>query len=223
MNLDYSSRLQNLSLDCRISSRGYSSLPTRISRGTPAQTFTNVSKPRRSVSAADMAKMLNLSPGQQSLILPCGRGSTSVFFGASNTMSECFAVERIPADRVLQRPGASQVSELITPVRADARQLPSQTEYFDASFCRTRCSFGTDDLYPPYILRFLKPGARWWGKSLLQIRAPADAPEEILRSFRPVLQFTHQAGGESISRIAGRRRFCTPISTTGCSNSGRIE
>jgi len=134
--------------------------------------------------ASDMAKMLHLSPGMRVLDLACGRGSTSVFLARKYNV-RVFAVDEFQPESVLQRPGASQVSELITPVRADARQLPFADEYFDAIFCMNSLFyFGTDDLYPPYLLRFLKRGGEMVvGSPCYRSELPADAPEEILLEF----------------------------------------
>jgi len=53
------------------------------------------------------------------------------------------------------------LQDAITPVRMDARSIDLPEEYFDAVFClNSYFYFGTDDLYLPYLTRFIRPEGR---------------------------------------------------------------
>ncbi len=134
--------------------------------------------------ASDMAKMLRLSPGMKVLDLACGHGSTSVFL-AKKYGVQVFAVDELPSDSLPERAAKAGVADLIMPIRADCRQLPFAAEDFDAVFCMNSLFyFGTDDLFPSYILSFLKPGGDLVvGSPCYREELAADAPEEFLIEF----------------------------------------
>jgi SAM-dependent methyltransferase len=144
--------------------------------------------------ASDMVKMLRLSAGMKVLDLACGRGSTSVFL-ARRFGVRVFAVDESPSDSLLERAAAAGVAELITPIRADCRHLPFAGEYFDAVFCMNSLFyFGTDDLFPPYILSYLKPGGELVvGSPCYRAELTADTPEEFLLEF-PACLAVHSPG-----------------------------
>lgn len=134
--------------------------------------------------AADMARLMKLSPGMRVLDLGCGEGATSVFL-AKRYGVVCHAVDRKIADSLKTRAQAAGVKDRVISVRADARDLPFAEGEFDAVFCMNAFFyFGTDDLYPSYLLRFLKPGGE------ICIGGPCYAdeiyegmPEEFLLEF----------------------------------------
>ena len=144
--------------------------------------------------ASDMAKMLRLSPGMKVLDLACGYGSTSVFL-AKKYGVRVFAVDELPSDSLLERAAKAGVADLIMPIRADCRHLPFAKEDFDAVFCmNSMFYFGTDDLFPPYILSFLKPGGNLVvGSPCYSEELAADAPEEFLLEF-PACLAVHSPG-----------------------------
>ena len=67
----------------------------------------------------------------------------------------------IPASDNQQRVVDAGVSNLVTPIHAEAHTLPFAAEFFDAivSFDAYQY-FGTADLYLGYLLDFLRPGGR---------------------------------------------------------------
>ncbi len=144
--------------------------------------------------ASDMAKRLTLSAGMKVLDLACGRGPTSVFLARKYGV-HVYAVDEAPADTLLDRATAAGVAELITSVRADCRHLPFAKEEFDAVFCMNSLFyFGTDDLYPPYVLEFLKPGGDLVaGSPSYREELTADTPEEFLLEF-PACLAVHSPG-----------------------------
>lgn len=144
--------------------------------------------------ASDMAKMLKLSAGMKVLDLACGRGSTSVFL-ARNYGVSVYAVDESPDDTLVDRAKAAGVAELITSVQADCRHLPFAAEDFDAIFCMNSLFyFGTDDLYPPYILSFLKPGGGLVvGSPCYREELADDTADEFLLEF-PACLAVHSPG-----------------------------
>ncbi len=138
--------------------------------------------------ASDMAKTLRLAPGMRIMDLGSGRGATAVFLARKYGV-RVFAVDEYKPDSVFERSGARELSDLIAPVRADARQLPFAEGFFDRIFCmNAHFYFATDDLYPPYILKFLKPdGEMVIGGPCYRDELTADTPEEFLLEFSACL------------------------------------
>lgn len=101
---------------------------------------------------------LDLRPGMHVLDLGCGTAKTSIFlareFGVRVTAADLWCS---PTDnhRLVCEMG---VQDLVTSIRADARDLPFAHESFDAIVAIDSFQyFGTDTLYLPYITQFLKP------------------------------------------------------------------
>jgi SAM-dependent methyltransferase len=134
--------------------------------------------------ASDMAKLLSLRRGMRVLDLGCGAGITSLFM-ARTFGAQIHAVDaELPLDLV-ERASRAGVSDLVIPVRADARNLPFDPGFFDAIFCMNAFFyFGTDDLYPPYLLGFLKEaGDIAIGSPCYREELSPDTPEELLLEF----------------------------------------
>jgi|CZKI01.1.fsa_nt_gi SAM-dependent methyltransferase len=134
--------------------------------------------------ASDMARLLTLKAGVRVLDLGCGEGTTSIFL-ARHFGARVFAVDEDLPDSLPLRASRAGVGGLVTPVRADARKLPFPPGSFDAVFSMNAFFyFGTDDLYPPYLLRFLKDrGELVIGSPCYREEIGADAPEEFLLEF----------------------------------------
>lgn len=112
--------------------------------------------------AADIAGELGLRPGMRVLDLACGGGTTAVFL-AKNYGVQVWAVDKNEMDeaKLAQRAQAAGVGALVTPVKAEAHALPFTAEFFDAVFClNSYFYFGTDDLYLPYLLKFVRTGGQ---------------------------------------------------------------
>jgi SAM-dependent methyltransferase len=61
----------------------------------------------------------------------------------------------------MQRIRDAGVEDGVFPLHTDARSLPFESEFFDATVCiDSICYFGTDDLYLNYLARFVKPGGQ---------------------------------------------------------------
>lgn len=134
--------------------------------------------------SADMAKRLALRPGMRVLDLACGVGTTALFLAKRHGV-HVWAVDGIEPAGLRDRAAAAGVGELVTPVAADARKLPFAEGFFDAVFCMNSLFyFGTDDLYPPYLADFLKPGGEVVvGSPCYRTELKGDEPEEFLMEF----------------------------------------
>ncbi len=98
-----------------------------------------------------------LEPGMIVLDLGCGRAKSSVFLARE------FGVKVVAADLWVSpsdnwaTAGELGVQDLVSPLHADARNLPFPHRYFDAIVAFDSWQYyGTDSLFLPYILQFLK-------------------------------------------------------------------
>jgi len=136
--------------------------------------------------AADMADELKLKPGMKVLDLACGAGTTAVFL-ARHYGVQVYAVDKneLDAPKLLVRAKAAGVNDRVFPVRAEAHALPFAAGFFDAVFClNSYFYFGTDDLYLPYLLKFVALGGKICvGSPCYREELPPDAPEEWLVEF----------------------------------------
>ncbi len=110
---------------------------------------------------SEMARKLELEPGMRVLDLCCGNSSSSIF------LARHYGVKVIALDRDAdptenwKRTRAAGLTDAITPMKMDARNILLPEDYFDAVFClNSYFYFGTDDLYLPYITRFIRAGGR---------------------------------------------------------------
>ena len=144
--------------------------------------------------ACDMAKLLELRPGMRVLDLACGAGTTSIYL-AKNFGVSVFAVDEDLSASLPRRAEDVGVGERVIPIRADARKLPFPEAHFDAVFCMNAFFyFGTDDLYPSYLLSFLKDGGELViGSPCYRAELDADTPEEFLLKF-PACLAVHSPG-----------------------------
>src|SRR5437870_3665868 len=103
-----------------------------------------------------LAEALTLAPGMRVLDLGCGRGASSIFlrreFGVHVWATDLWfsASER---GRRIDDAGAG---DGVTPIQAEARQLPFATEFFDAIVSIDSFPYyGTDEHYLNYLARSL--------------------------------------------------------------------
>jgi len=144
--------------------------------------------------ACDMAKLLELRRGMRVLDLACGAGTTSIYL-AKNFGVQVYAVDEDLSASLPRRAEDAGVSELVIPIRADARRLPFSRGFFDVVFCMNAFFyFGTEDLYPSYLLSFLKDGGELvMGSPCYRAELEADTPEEFLLEF-PACLAVHSPG-----------------------------
>jgi SAM-dependent methyltransferase len=136
--------------------------------------------------AADMADELNLRPGMKVLDLACGAGTTAIFL-ARRYGVQVYAVDKngLDADQLRNRAKTEGVQGLVFPTKADVRSLPFAPDFFDAVFCmNSYFYFGTDDLYLPYLMKFVAMGGRICvGSPCYREELPPNPPEEWLVEF----------------------------------------
>ena len=106
-----------------------------------------------------LAEAVDLQPGTRVLDLGCGRALSSIF------LQREFGVEVWAADlwfdpaENAQRIRDAGLAHAVHPLRADARALPFEPQFFDAVVSIDAFPyFGTDDLYLNNLARFIKPG-----------------------------------------------------------------
>jgi cyclopropane fatty-acyl-phospholipid synthase-like methyltransferase len=104
---------------------------------------------------------LDLAPGARVLDLGCGRAITSIFLAKEFDAQVVAADLWIKPTENWRRIDAAGQAELVTPLLAEAHDLPFAEGYFDAIVSIDAYHyFGTDALYLPYLSRFLAPGGR---------------------------------------------------------------
>jgi SAM-dependent methyltransferase len=141
--------------------------------------------------ASDMAKLLRPRPGMRVLDLGCGAGTTSIFL-AKTLGASVYALDEVLPESLSQRAVDAGVGNLVTPIRSDARNVPFPKEFFDAVFSMNAFFyFGTDDLYPSYLLSFLRNhGELVIGSPCYRAELVPDTPEEFLLEF-PACRAAH--------------------------------
>ncbi|MFG1609625.1 SAM-dependent methyltransferase [Actinoplanes sp. NPDC049265] len=104
---------------------------------------------------------LDLRPGARVLDLGCGRAATSIFLAREFGVRVVAADHWVKAAENWERIEAAGQAGQIMPVQAEAHDLPFAEGYFDAVVSVDAYHyFGTDDLYLPYLSRFLAPGGQ---------------------------------------------------------------
>ena len=99
-----------------------------------------------------------LQPGMAVLDLGCGRAKTSIFLAREFDVNVWAVDLWIDPQENRQRIVDAGLSNRITPIQATARDLPLEPGSFDAILAFDSIQyFGTDALFLPYIVQFLKP------------------------------------------------------------------
>lgn len=125
----------------------------------PQWVMTNQMGPNALWLAESLTEVLNISAGCKVLDLGCGRAMTSIFlareFGARVWATDLW----VPATENQQRIIEADVDDLVTPIHAEAHNLPYATGFFDVIVSIDAYHyFGTADLYLGYLAEFLRPG-----------------------------------------------------------------
>src|SRR5881397_1091960 len=106
-----------------------------------------------------LTEALDLRPGMRVLDLGCGRAASSIFLHREFAVQVWATDLWFSTSENLQRIRDAGVEDGVFPMHADARALPFATEFFDAVVSiDSFVYYGTDDLYLPYLARFVKPG-----------------------------------------------------------------
>ncbi|HVA05844.1 MAG TPA: methyltransferase domain-containing protein [Acidimicrobiales bacterium] len=108
-----------------------------------------------------LTDVLPIESGMRVLDLGCGRAMTSIFL-AKEFGAEVWATDLwIGAEANQARIDAAGLSDVVTPVHAEAHALPFEPGFFHAVVSVDAFHyFGTNDLYIGYITRFLRDGGR---------------------------------------------------------------
>lgn len=111
--------------------------------------------------AAEMARKLALQPDMRVLDLGCGHAASSIFLARHHGVTVFAADSQVPPGSNWQRVQRAGVADGVIPLHMDARAIFFPEDYFDAVFSlNAYLYFGTDDLYLPYLARFLRAGGR---------------------------------------------------------------
>ena len=104
---------------------------------------------------------LDLRPGARVLDLGCGRATTSVFLAKEYDVRVVAADHWVKPTENWPRIDAAGQAGRVMPMQVEAHELPFAEGYFDAIVSIDAYHyFGTDELYLPYLSRFLAPGGR---------------------------------------------------------------
>lgn len=109
----------------------------------------------------DLMSDLDLNPGATVLDLGCGKGATSVFLARECDVDVVAFDLWVEADELRSSLEAQGVTDRVTPVNGDVRDLPFEDNEFDAIVSIDAFEyFGTDVRVLPRLLRVLKPAGR---------------------------------------------------------------
>jgi cyclopropane fatty-acyl-phospholipid synthase-like methyltransferase len=95
------------------------------------------------------------------LDLGCGRMAPSVFLAREFGVDVWGIDPRVDPTENLARVRSAGVEDQVYPMRGDARSLPFAEGFFDVVLgINTFQFFATDELYPFYVSKYVKPGGR---------------------------------------------------------------
>ena len=108
-----------------------------------------------------LTEVLPIEPGAKVLDLGCGMAASSIFL-AQQFDARVWATDLwIAASDNQRRIVEAGVEDLVTPIHAEAHDLPFAAESFDVIVSMDAYQyFGTADLYLGYLVDFLKPEGR---------------------------------------------------------------
>ena len=142
-----------------------------------------------------LAESLPLDPGMRVLDLGCGRGASSIFLHREFGVQVWAADLWFSASERLQRIRDAGAADGVFAIHADARALPFAAGFFDAIVSIDSFPYyGTDDMFLPSLVRFVKPGGPVAIAGAALTREIEDAPPEHLREWwTPDLWALHSA------------------------------
>ncbi len=108
-----------------------------------------------------LTELMNIEPGMKVLDLGCGTALSSIFlakeFGARVWATDLWVAAADNQTRIVE----AGVSDLVTPIHAEAHTLPFAADFFDVIVSMDAYQyFGTADLYLGYIAEFLREGGQ---------------------------------------------------------------
>ncbi len=113
-------------------------------------------------AASEMAEKMALHPGMRMLELGAGNALSAVFFAKEHGVHVVAVDHEASPHHNWHRAVETGVGNAVLPLRVDARQLPFPHGYFDVVFSMNAyLYFGTDDVFLPYLSKFLKPEGSW--------------------------------------------------------------
>ena len=105
-----------------------------------------------------LSEVVTLRAGMRVLDLGCGRAKSSIFLARE------FGLDVWAADLWIDPTGNWQtvtqfdLQERVHPLKVDARRLPFPESFFDVIVAVDSMQYyGTDDLFLPYVIQYLKP------------------------------------------------------------------
>ena len=130
---------------------------------------------------------IDLQPGMRVLDLGCGKARSSVFLAKEygvNVVAVDLWNTATDNDLVIREAG---VENLVTAMQLDARDLPFPDDHFDAIISIDSFQYyGTDCLYLPYVLRFVKPaGTIAFASAGLTNDLGTTVPEHLTKFWQP--------------------------------------
>jgi cyclopropane fatty-acyl-phospholipid synthase-like methyltransferase len=124
-----------------------------------------------------LTEVMPIDEGAKVLDLGCGRAMTSIFLAREHGARVWATDLWIAAADNQRRVAEAGLTDLITPIHAEAHTLPFATGFFDAVISIDAYHyFGTDDLYLGYLADFVRPGGRI-GMVALEGLAPLQRPD----------------------------------------------
>ena len=128
----------------------------RASGYDPSWVIENQMGPNALWLLESLLEVLSLAPGSKVLDLGCGKAMTSIFLAKELGVRVWATDLWIPAAENQRRVVDAGVSDLVTPIHAEAHALPFADGFFDAIVSIDAYQyFGTDDLYIGYLVNFL--------------------------------------------------------------------
>ena len=108
-----------------------------------------------------LTEVLTIDPGMKVLDLGCGMAASSIFlakeFGARVWATDLWIAASDNQERIVE----AGLTDLITPIHAEAHTLPFAADFFDAVVSLDAYQyFGTADLYLGYIVDYLRAGSQ---------------------------------------------------------------
>ena len=111
--------------------------------------------------ASDMARKMELKEGMRVLDIGPGRCASSLFLARHYGVQVIAADLWIDPSQNWERVKEAGLIGFVIPMKMDARNMPFAEGYFDAVFSMDAYhNFGTDDMYFPYLAKFVRPSGR---------------------------------------------------------------